>query len=313
MQDKLKDYFKKSGLGEVSKIEELAGSNHLNYKVTTSKGVYVARFVKPEGLSRDLNLSNEYKILQLLENYDIAPKSILLDLESFETPLLIEEFIDGVPFRGIEEVGGEMFEKSIDLLVKISELEINKKEFPFKFFYHNYEVSFKSWSERLGEIENFFGKDSLVVADLNKLIKKVQNVLEKKEDLLKNSKKEFIYNDLHLGNMFWSASEKKTKLIDWQKVSLGDPAFMLTLFIRRFYNVWNMSKQEFLEKAFSLYNKKKKISLSRELLELRILEREMSDAVWVVWASVKKSGLDKNYSLNDNKYYLETKRLLLKF
>ena len=60
MEENLKRYVDGQDFGEVSRVEELtdgSSNNHLNYKITTSKAVFVARITKPGDLLSYSNLA----------------------------------------------------------------------------------------------------------------------------------------------------------------------------------------------------------------------------------------------------------------
>lgn len=314
MEEKLKKYLKGQTLGSIIEIKELTdgnSSNHLNYKIVTFSGSYVFRITKPGDMLSYSNLSDEYVILKLLEKYNIGPKAITIDLEGFETPLLVEEFLEGILYSNLSKASEEVFEKTIDLLVETSNVSISNNEFPFKFAYGTFKTNFKVWDSRLKEIKEALGKDHFLVSGFKKVTESAQKILEEKDTILRDAPKEFIYNDVHPGNIFWVAKENKAKFIDWQKVSMGNPAFMACLFARRFGQLWGMNQVEFSKKVFEAYQKRKNINKLEELFYASILERAVSDMIWGVWADVKKKNVIKMDSMEENKYYKEAMSLML--
>ncbi|MCX6703235.1 MAG: aminoglycoside phosphotransferase family protein [Candidatus Zambryskibacteria bacterium] len=314
MEENIKKYFNKQGLGGVLKIEELAdgsSNNHLNYKIKTAQGVFVARIKKSGDLLSYSNLADEYTILKLIEKYNIGPKVFRVDLENFNTPILIEEFIEGKMFTDVQDASEEMFEKSLNVLVETSKINIGFDEFPFKSTYQTYQVHSKVWAMCLDDIEKSLGSDYFIINKFKAVIKSAQDILEKKEGLLEAVPKEFIYNDIHPGNIFWVPAENRIKFIDWQKVSLGDPVFMVALFARRFGHLWKMESKEFAAKVLNFYKSKKEIENIEELFFARILERAVSDMIWSVWADIKRGVPIKITNIDENKYFSEVKELIL--
>ncbi len=308
MEEKLKKYIETKGLGSVSEVSELIdgnSSNHLNFKVVTSQGTYVARVTRPGDLLTYSNMPDEYVILKLVETHDIGPKSVSVDLEGFDTPLLIEEFLEGVPYSKLEHADEEVFEKTMDLFVQTSKVKISADEFPFKFSYSTFQTNFKVWAARMKEIENALGADHPLVIGFQPVMVSAQKILEEKDAVLRNAPKEFIYNDVHPGNIFWLASEHKPKFIDWQKVSTGNPAFMICLFARRFGHLWGMNQTDFSKKVLDAYKVRKNIENLEELFYASILERAVSDMIWSVWADVKKKVPIKISSPEESKCYKE--------
>lgn len=313
MEEKLKKYLESQNLGNITEVKELIdgnSSNHLNYKITTSLGSYVARVTQPVNMLSYSNLADEYVILKMVEKYDIGPKAMVVDLENFETPLLVEEFLEGTPYSNLDNLSEEIFEKTINLLVETSNIPISIDQFPFKFSYGTYKTNFKVWNFRLKEIEETLGEDHFLVSGFKKVVESAQKILEGKDVILRSAPKEFIYNDVHPGNIFWLAKENKAKFIDWQKVSLGNPAFMICLLARRFGQLWGMDQAGFSKKVLEAYQKKKNITNLEEIFYASILERAVSDMIWSVWADMKKNIPIKIDSLEDNKYYKEATYLM---
>ncbi len=127
---------------------------------------------------------------------------------------------------------------------------------------------------------------------------------------MRKAPKEFIYNDVHPGNIFWIAKENKVKFIDWQKVSTGNPAFMISLFARRFGKLWKMDQGEFSKKVLEAYLVKKNVDNLEDIFCASMLERAVSDMIWWVWADLKKNIPPKVKSLEEDKYYQETVLLM---
>lgn len=314
MEEKIRKYIEGQNFGSITEIKELVdgnSSNHLNYKIVTSAGSYVARVTKPADMLSYSNLADEYVILKLVEKYNVGPKAVSIDLEGFETPLLIEEFLDGVPYSNLGETGEVIFEMAIDLLVNTSNVSISIDEFPFKFSYTTFKTNFKVWSSRLNEIEMALGEDHFIVSGYKKITGSAQKILEEKDTLLRGAPKEFIYNDVHPGNIFWINKENNAKFIDWQKVSIGNPAFMVCLFARRFGQLWGMNQGEFSKKVLESYKKKKDIKNLEDLFYASVLERAVSDMIWGVWIDIKKKNPMKIEKLEDDKYYKEVRSLML--
>lgn len=314
MIEKLRIYLREINIGESSEITELTdglSNNHLNYKIVTNTGIYVARVTKPGDLLSYTNLPDEYTLLKKIEGHGIGPKAFKIDLEGFDTPVLIEEFVDGVAYANSLPANEEMFDKAVELFVNTSKIPLNFDEFPFKFTYTTFQTNFRAWDMRMGEIIKAIGVEHQLVIDFSKVINSAKVVLEQNDSLLKNAPREFVYNDVHPGNLFWIAKENKAKFIDWQKVSLGNPAFMIALFARRFGYLWGMDQSEFSKKIVTAYQDKKGVSGIEELFHASVLERSVADMIWSVWAELKKGEDIKNCVSDENKYYIEATRLIV--
>lgn len=315
-EKRLAAYFAKIGrLGEIASLTLLTdgnSSNHLNYKVTTSEGVvYVARVGMPGNVLDNSNLADEYLILKKVEKNDIAPKAYAIDLERFEVPLLIEEYIDGSSFTNLSHGDEVQFAAAIETIVAISNITITQDEFPFKSSYATYAANLRMWEERLKEISKSSKEGRVVAQHMKSLADEAGSVLEKNESLLAQAPVEFIYNDVHKGNLFWIPAEEKAKFIDWQKVSLGDPSFMAALFVRRFADLWGMTVDDFKKKVLAAYAERKQVPNFDELLMIRMLERSVADMIWTNWAKVRRG--EPVLTIEKNTHHKEALELLSQF
>lgn len=316
MEESLKKYFEEQkplGDREILGMELLTdgkSNNHLNYKVSTSDGVYVARVTKHEDALNYSNLADEYTVLKYVESHNIGPRAEFIDLEYFESPLLIEEYLDGTPLSELENAADEILEKTLQLLVATSQVDLQRDRFPFKFSYTTYWTNTRMWQSRLKKITASLGENHFLIQAFRPILKEAEEVLHQRDGLLRSAPKEFIYNDVHPGNVFWISKDSSTKFIDWQKVSTGDPAFMLALFARRFGGIWGMTTGQFTKKVLEAYTKEKPIPQFEDLFYTRILERAVSDMGWSVCAEIKRGNPLTIQSAEENKYYVEARELL---
>lgn len=212
-QDLLKylNTWKPLGHIDISEIAPLSGgksNNHLNYKVMTSGGVFVARVVRQGNAVSYSNLADEFTILKFVERYGVAPKAIAIDLEHFQLPVLFEEYIGGSAYNAIPDCTDAMFDGLMRLLLRISQVGIGGSEFPFKFTYTTYETNFKTWDMRIKEICQMRGNEDCIPAVYTGVVKSAKVYLGKIDAVLKSAKPEFIYNDVHPGNVFWLAESQ---------------------------------------------------------------------------------------------------------
>ena len=290
---------------KIKNIDFLGGGNHYNYKVVSSNGNFVVRTSRPDSLGAGAlyDIPDEYTLLKLIEKYKVAPKAASIDLENFSTPLLIEEYITGTAYDSFKKINKQKIQAVIDLMLKVSTISLTQTDFPFRFSYNNYNTNIKAWKERLKEIKINGGNIKLVndfIKETNKIIKKAEKILLTNQPLLDKTKKAFIYNDVHAGNIFWMPKTKKAIFIDWQKVSMGDPTFMLAVFALAFEDIANIKRDVFFSQIIEMYEKRSKIKNIKKLFELRILEREVSNMIWHVWATLK---CGKKLSFNDIEKY----------
>ena len=316
MEQLLKSYFQKqqpfgnTKVFDVTLLTDGNSNNHQNYLVETLGGKYVARITKSNDISGYTNLADEFTILKLVEEYHVGPRVFFIDLENFDTPLLCEEYFEGVSLAEITNPDELMLHSVLELLLTTSKISLGHEKFPFKFSYTTYETNIQTWWSRLEEVAQVLGKGHLLISEFTSILKQAEEVLRQGDSILKTTRSEFIYNDVHPGNVFWLPEERKASFIDWQKVSIGDPTFMVALFARRFGEIWNQSATEFTKKVISEYSKKKNIPNFEELFYARMLERAVSDMGWSVWAEIKREGSVAIKRLEENKFYPEVKERL---
>jgi len=296
--ENIKKYFSdKKILGNknsLKKINYLGGSNHFNYKISTNQGDFVLRINNPKGLGAGVlcDIPGEFSLLKIIENKKIAPKAVLINLESPFGPFLIEKFITGTPFTRYSVISDEQINAIISLIKKVSNIELYQSQFPFQFTYTKYQTNIKTWKSRLSEISHLGNSQNEINEFLQKIknvIRKGQNILLNYNSLLQRARPTFIYNDVHAGNTFWLPREKWALFIDWQKVSLGDPAFMLAVFALAFENKVKKSRNDFFNEIITKYTKINQVINFKKLFWLRILEREISNTIWAVWTSLKQN------------------------
>jgi aminoglycoside phosphotransferase (APT) family kinase protein len=254
------------------------------------------------------DLGDEFRILKSIEAYEIAPKVFAFDDDGFSTSVLIEEYIDGVPFSNLTEANDAQFDAAIDLFASVSDIKITSADFPSVCILTSYAPSMQNWKARLEEIANSSEEGRGVAKELGVIASRAGAVLDTHESLLRRAPAEFIYNDVHKGNLFWLPQSGKAKFIDWQKVSFGDPSFMAALFVRRFSDLWHMEADSFKRRVVQAYEQNKHVADFEELLSLRMLERAVAEMIWVNWAHVRKG--EPIIALEKNAYYAEAIQLL---
>lgn len=302
----------------VKNVSFLGGGNHYNYKIETNSGNYVVRVSRLDGLGAGVlfDIPDEFTLLKLLSKHKVSPKVFSVDLERFSLPLLIEECIAGIPYIDFKKINKQKTEAVIDLMVKVSNISLDEKEFPFRFSYHYYNTNIRVWNARMNEIRKLSKNKKVVndfVKDASKVIKRASEILLNNQSILDKAKKVFIYNDVHAGNIFWLPKEKKALFIDWQKVSTGDPAFMLAVFALAFEKRIGDDRDKFFNEIISVYEKKSGVKNLKKLFWLRILEREVANMIWVVWATLKQGKKLPFSQIDKYDRYIRTTNLVSNF
>lgn len=288
----IKKYLIDNGLHPRS-IKYLGGGNHFNYKFRSGRRELVLRISNPRavGAGEIFNVESEFKILKLVEKYNISPKPLILDKAGLGIPLLLESCVDGTPYAKSRTLDEGKLRAALELIAKTGHIKTNPRLLKFK--YRNYAVNIKNWNQRIKEIKKIgkkYKEAKKLVSALKVLSRKAAKILKANEQALLKTKPEFIYNDIHGENLFWVEKERKAIFIDWQKVSWGDPSFMLAVFALAFESRAGVSKYEFYAKILKEYKKIRNIKNLETLFNLRILEREIANAIWVPWHALKSIG-----------------------
>lgn len=275
---------------KLKSLQNLGGGNHFNFLAKTNKGNFVLRIAKPEALGAGVlfDIPDEFTLLKLIENTGVGPKAIAIDLENFELPLLIGKFIPGKKYSSYKKLSEKQIKEAMKLMAKVSRIDLSPADFPFRFSYTNYETSIGGWKRRLNEIKRLGrGKKEIgqIARKFKPIINKAAKILLKNKKLLNAAKPSFIYNDAHGGNTLWLGN--KAIFIDWQKVSLGDPAFMPAVFALAVEKKYPLNGKKFFIWFAKEYNKLVRVKNFEKLFKLRILEREVANALWVIWEALK--------------------------
>ncbi|KKT59195.1 hypothetical protein A3G55_01225 [Candidatus Giovannonibacteria bacterium RIFCSPLOWO2_12_FULL_44_25] len=275
-------------------IKYLGGGNHFNYKFKSGRRELVLRISNPKavGAGEMFNVESEFKLLKLVEKYHVSPKPLILDKKGFSAPVLLESYIWGTPYAKLRTLDGGALKAALELIAKTSRIKISPGF--FKFRYQDYSVNIKNWNQRIKEIEKIgkrYEVTKKLAGALKILSRKGAEILNTNKQALFKAWPEFIYNDIHGENMFWLKKKKAAVFVDWQKVGYGDPSFMLAVFVLAFESKASGPKREFYAKILKEYKKIRTVKNLDVLFNLRILEREIANAIWIPWHSLKTTGM----------------------
>lgn len=308
--------FTQSALGKKAlfhSLQVLGGDNHFNYRITTSAGEYVMRIGNPRGLSTStsFNIHGEYKILKHIRRFNIGPKPFYL--AGGKVPFLIEEYMKGVLFNSFNQLSPQKILEAIRLMQRVEKVPIPSWRLP-SHSYSTYETSIKGWFWRLKEI-NRLGHGSAIIKKavlrFRPLLVLGEKILRSHEKILHNVAPVFIYNDVHGANMIWLSDKKQAVFVDWQKVAKGDPAFMPAVFALAFESRSGMKRRSFFRHVIRLYRPHDRSF--EQLFFLRILEREIANMLWVVWAKLKKHEALPFRAVEQYDRFVRTRNLIFDF
>ncbi len=260
--------------------------------------------------SNHTDVAEEYAILQSVADVEVGPKPIALDMHGFQSPILFEEFITGTPYAEITSLAQVHFDALIALLNRTSQISVPIEGLIFTNSYTSYKKNFDAWDMRIREMAEHVGDTHDTVLAFRSVAEQAKIALHCHEDALSQSVNTFIYNDIHGDNVLY-LSDGQAKFVDWQKVSLGDPAFMAAVCAHRMGKLWGMSDADFSKKVLHACTGKLEIPDFEELFRARILERTVSDMTWSVWDPIVSGAhFGDSLQLESNKYYNKALKLL---
>lgn len=104
-------------------LRELAsGEYNKNFLLTAQKRKYVVRVSVSQLSGEGDQLQKEYDTLKYLKDQQIAPRPYFIDMTGFQFPIMIEEFIEGIP---ITEFNDEVLDKIGVMIARINNVPLS--------------------------------------------------------------------------------------------------------------------------------------------------------------------------------------------
>jgi thiamine kinase-like enzyme len=275
------------GRGDLTVERIIVADYNVNVIIRSEGHEFVFR-VNVEQQSGMLNqIEYEYKVLQFLEKYNIAPRPCLIDNSKTKLPygFLIEEFIEG-SYLDYDEANGIV--EAARLLSFLHQIPLPNKNF-FVLWQNPLEQSFKDVEDL---IETYTGRKS----GNDKLLSLSKQIIAKLEIIMDRYSKEFtsssiIHTDVCNDNFI--RSPRGLRLIDWEKPRVDDPSYDLCCFLGAPSQLWSsprtMRKEE-VDLFFREYCRNGGVALDHMKLKTRIRQPFVS-LHWVLWAAIRLADL----------------------
>lgn len=270
-----------------ARLKIVSEHNHLIYRVENKEKVYALRMINHESYRKKewISMGEEYILLKALEEIgsSLGPKVYACDT-LFEPPFLIQEFVKATCFNDIKLLS----EHLVGAAHAIAELNAQdlRKKLPFLEKYT--ELGFKKrglvWSLRLFDsLRRTLRKDLLKwVIKIMPIILQTRQLLSQFEAWFPKDKLFFHFDGAHCGNTYWR--DEKVIFLDWQKVSLrNDPTFTLVRFATSTGKEKGVVSEEMFAMLINAYLEIHPIPNFEWLAQARLIERQVSDLVWVLW------------------------------
>lgn len=292
--------------------------NHLIYRVEKDGRTYAIRMVNPENYRAGewIGVEKEFEILGLLEHTRLGPQVHYLD-RHFSPPLLIQEFVEATCFNDLKPLSADHLQGAARAIAELNTSGVTPDELPFLLKYE--ERGFRGrglvWGARLADaLRRKRRRDVLKwVLKITPVVTQAWRVLLHCRDLFSRCDFAFHFDGAHCGNTYWR--DGKVVFLDWQKVSWrDDPSFTLVRFATSAGDLKGVVSEQTLDTLIEAYLEVHEVRNFSEMARARLLERQVSDLVWVLWDYTRREDtwpVEEATSVVQR--YEEAKKLLAKY
>lgn len=196
------------------------GTYALIFEVPNNDPELVAKVWKnpKHDLDRARNENVAMRLLRI-SNFKDAPK-IKGALES--SKIIFEEKIEGTP---VEQFNNNILENLATALASLHSIKFNKYGKPLTERKRGTRLDYlHDGAEKLRELASSFKDQAGIVAQINQLLDKMENLAGEKRDAFLKTDFTLIHFDLNKGNILFSEKNDKLAIIDWEQASAGDNA-----------------------------------------------------------------------------------------
>jgi aminoglycoside phosphotransferase (APT) family kinase protein len=286
LQSKVLEYLKEkdplhSGLYEIELLP--TGHYHTNFKITADGTSFVLRLSVMQLSRKSDQIQKEFDVLSYLEPYGIAPSPKYLDLDGFEYPLLIEEFISGETPHLLNDKSVEKFGRAISSVNTIP----LKDGHPFETRIPNYIVDLEYYANIWREIQNDTAIE-IWKKEVDEFTEQLCGILVNRQSILDSVKPALIRRDANPTNFIDIGD--KYRVIDWEVARVDDPSITLASFLNEveLYDFFKEPLDENLRnKAIQSFLDETKIPNFDELLKTRLLLERIWGLIWALERIVK--------------------------
>lgn len=281
-------------------IDPKPWSGHFNYFLTSGQKRFVLRFKGPEWGEPTRGISDEYKILEYVRSYKVAPQPFFFSKDFFGESVLFEEFLDGKPFSSFGQK--EQLSSVLPVgrfLARMRGIAVNRKRAPFRARLVSYTPHKKEWKEKLTILKK--DRRTNVWADrIAKLLPRAGVMLNSFEPrlrrVLRRSGFLFVFISAHAGHLL--KTKDGFRFFNWEQVGYGDPSYSPAVFLGSISS--SLHFEEMKKKLLSAYQTEDSIPEFEKLIDARLAEREVSNLLWVLWAyaqTTKKTSSEQETSV----------------
>lgn len=277
-------------------INTVSERNHLIYRLEKEGRLYALRMINPESYRKGewISMAEEYQILKALEPTGLGPEVYYLD-EKFSPPFLIQEFVETMCFNDLKPLSEMHLKAAARAIAVLNSQGPTPERLPFLEKYREESYERRTLLYRLRLLDSIrrrpFRKDVWGWAvKIMPLLRKTQRILSQYEPPL-DFDWSFHFDGAHCGNTYWQGEpDGRVIFLDWQKVSWrNDPTFTLVRFATSIGDKGIVPDDKFrtLIKAY-LETSRIPYLYFYEMAKTRLLERQVSDLVWVLWDHTRR-------------------------
>lgn len=304
------------GYVNVSPISE---RNHLIYRLENKLDgrVYALRMINPESYRHGewITMAEEYEILNDLASTGLGPKVYAVD-NQFSPPFIIQEFIEGQCFNDLKPLSEEYLVAAAQAIAELNYQHISPERFSFmeKYVERAFQKTGRGWLYRLADSVRRARRSDVLkwVLWIMPLALRARRIISSYKPLFLSAPWTFHFDGAHCGNTYWY--QDRVIFLDWQKVSWrNDPSFTLVRFA-----ISTGAKGEVPDSVMGVlvraYLEVNDILDFWTMARVRLLERQVSDLVWVLWDSTRRKDLrpvEEGTSIVPR--YVEVRRLLYQY
>ncbi|TSC69227.1 MAG: hypothetical protein G01um101466_126 [Parcubacteria group bacterium Gr01-1014_66] len=282
-------YLEKTNLLELARahVELISAHNHLIYRVQKDYREYALRMINPESYRKEewISIPEEYAVLKAIEHTRLGPRVYALD--EIHTPsFVIQDFVRATCFNNLKPLAEEYLIGAAHAIALLNMQNITPAILPFldKYTYRGYHQRLMIWYARLlyACALTFPRRDVLRWAlHITPLLRKTSSLLSRFSNLLPKNQWTFHFDGAHCGNTYWQNG--KVIFLDWQRISLrNDPTFTLVRFATSTEEK-GVVRDTTISILVRAYTAIRPFPHFAELAWARLLERQTSDLVWVLW------------------------------
>ncbi len=272
---------------KIRDIDPKPWSGHFNYLVETGGSRMVLRFKGPEWGGVD-GVAKEYQILKFVENYQVGPKVFWETGDFFGESALLMEYIKGEMFEPLSFSADDQIWQDIAVFIaNINKINFLPTDLPFEEPMTSFIKSKKAWKDRIAFILDC-REAHVCGTELLSFLPAVESVLNKYDILLSKvlagNNGAFIFESAHSSHLI--SSVNGFRFFNWEQVSYGDPSFTLAVFLS---GLKERPDFQIIKKNMTMaYLDKHPIGDFEILLENRLTERQVANAIYRIYAKVKK-------------------------